>query len=209
MIGRRAHFLLAAALTVLAPMRAEAQQPRVDPDWPCIQRKVPEMSVAQVWSGPPIEETQLQAWRSDADVAELVPELAARRLPIAEAEAEIGKFADELGEGAKAERLTLLFAGIFASLDRERGDVIDGIERYGRRQKAMAEEIRASQARLSDLRTASPESPEAATLNDQLLSEIRIFNDRRTSLTYVCEVPTLIEERLFALGRAIGNKLPN
>lgn len=167
------------------------------------------MSVAQVWTGPAIEEEQLKNWRSDAEVAAEVPKLASRRVPIADAEAEVTRFAEELDEAGKADRLTLLFAGIFNTLGAERGDVIEGIERYGRRQKAMAEEIRVDQARLSDLRTASPNAPATAALNEDLLSRIRVFNERRTSLTFVCEVPTLIEERMFALGRAIAKTIPN
>jgi hypothetical protein len=31
----------------------------------------------------------------------------------------------------------------------------------------------------------------------------RIFEDRRRTVRYVCEVPTLIEQRLFALSRAL------
>jgi hypothetical protein len=38
---------------------------------------------------------------------------------------------------------------------------------------------------------------------------VRLFNDRRSSLTYVCEVPTLIEQRLFTLARAIQAEIPS
>jgi hypothetical protein len=38
---------------------------------------------------------------------------------------------------------------------------------------------------------------------------VRVFDDRRTSLTFVCEAPILIEQRLFALGRAIESELPD
>ncbi|MGH6925876.1 MAG: hypothetical protein ACRED5_19295 [Propylenella sp.] len=199
---------LVAALALPMSSQGSAQQPRADADWPCVQRKVPELSVAQVWSGPEIE-AALQGWRSDAEVADLAAELAARRLPIEEAETAIKSFAEEIEEKEKSEKLTELFAGVFALLDGERTDVMDGIERYGRRQKQMAEEIRERQSQLSDLRTASPDAPDAAKLNDELLAEVRVFNDRQTSLTYVCEVPTLIEQRLFALGRAISNLLPD
>ena len=166
------------------------------------------MSAAQVWTGPDLE-TALQEWRSDRQIATLAGELAARRLPIEEAEAAIASFAEGLDAAEKAEKLTLLFAGIFATLNSERGDVMVGIERYGRRQKEMAEDIRVRQARLSDMRTASPDAPEVAAFNDQLLAEVRVFDERRASLTYVCEVPTLIEQRLFALGRTIESELPN
>ena len=78
-----------------------------------------------------------------------------------------------------------------------------GIERYGRAQKAMAEQIRADQSRLSDLNSSGGDPQQASALTTQLQTQVRIFNDRSHSLTYVCEVPTLIEQRLFALARAI------
>jgi hypothetical protein len=212
MTPNRASFWLVTvgliAVTALAPVRAGAQQPSPDPDWPCIQRKVPELSVGQVWTGPPIE-AALQGWRSDREIAELAGDLAARRTPFEEAEAAIASFAEGLDAAEKAEKLTLLFAGIFATLDGERSDVMAGIDRYGRRQKEMADEIRARQTRLSDMRSASPDSPEVAAFNDELLAEVRVFDDRRTSLTFVCEAPILIEQRLFALGRAIESELPD
>ena len=40
-----------------------------------------------------------------------------------------------------------------------------------------------------------------------LLWDTRIFNERRESLTYVCEVPILIEQRAFGLARAIAGAL--
>ena len=178
-----------------------------DPDWPCIQRKVPELSVVAVWSGPPVEEA-LTRWRDDAEVAALVEQLAARRMPLEEATAAVAKFAEGLAPSVKAERLTLLFAGLFQTLDRERSEVLAGIERYGRKQKLMAEQIRADMTRAGDLAAASSEA-EAAELQNRLLWETRIFNERRASLTFVCEVPTIIEQRLFELARAISRELPS
>jgi hypothetical protein len=46
-----------------------------------------------------------------------------------------------------------------------------------------------------------------ATPLERLQWDLRIFEDRRHSLTYACEVPVLIEQRLFALGREIQNHL--
>jgi hypothetical protein len=50
-----------------------------------------------------------------------------------------------------------------------------------------------------------PDVDQAASeqLTTQLLWQTRIFEDRRKSTTYVCDVPVLIEKRLFDLGRAI------
>ena len=57
-----------------------------------------------------------------------------------------------------------------------------GIDRYGRKQKAFAEQIRAEQSRLSDLNSSSSDPQQASALNDQLVWETRVFNDRRGAL---------------------------
>ncbi len=44
-------------------------------------------------------------------------------------------------------------------------------------------------------------------LANQLAWQTRIFEDRRKSTSYVCDVPVLIEKRLFDLGTAIQNAL--
>lgn len=176
------------------------------PDWPCIQRKVPELSAVAVWSGPPVAQA-LARWRDDAQVAALVEQIAARRTPLEAAAAAIDSFAQGLAPDAKAERLKLLFAGLFQTLDRERKEVIAGIERYGRKQKEMAEQIRGDMARVSGQAPAASD-PRAAEVQNQLLWQTRIFNERRASLSFVCEVPTLIEQRLFVLARAIADELP-
>ena len=37
--------------------------------------------------------------------------------------------------------------------------------------------------------------------------DTRIFEDQRRAIGYVCEVPTVIEQRLFALARAIQQSM--
>ena len=192
------------ALDAPASVRPGALPGRTDPDWPCIQRKVPELSVVAVWSGPPIDDA-LTRWRDDPEVAALVGEVVARRMPLEEATAAVTQFAQSQPPETKNARLTLLFAGIFQTLDRERGEVIAGIERYGRKQKEMADRIRGDMNRASDP-TATSTDPE---LQNRLLWQTRIFNERREALTFVCEVPTIIEQRLFELARAIGRELPS
>ena len=38
---------------------------------------------------------------------------------------------------------------------------------------------------------------------ERLLWDLRIFNDRRQTVTYVCEAPTLIEQRIGEIARAV------
>jgi hypothetical protein len=197
---------LAAALVAFTAAPAAAQQAN-DPDWPCQQRKVPELSATSVWSGPAIDGAA-EHWQDDPDAAALVSRLASRRIPVEEATAGVSKFAQGLKADEKAGKLTLVFAGVFASLDRERSQIMNGIDRYAQRQKAMAEEIRQGQSRLSDLNSAGNNPQQVSDLTTELQMKVRLFNDRRSSLTYVCEVPTLIEQRLFSIAKAIQAEIP-
>jgi|SRR5581483_5827507 len=178
-----------------------AADPRY-PDWPCTQAKVPEISLAAVWDGPPLDNAE-KAWVNDQRVKEIVPQLAPRRVPIETAQKIIAEFVS--GDATqREERGTLLFAGLFDRLNRERTEVMNGIERLGRRQKDLAEKIRSDISELHRLQD-SAESSEAKLqeLGNQVQWNTRIFEDRQKTVRYVCEVPTLIEQRLFALGRAV------
>ena len=87
-----------------------AADPRY-PDWPCAQAKVPEISLAAVWAGPPLDDVA-DKWKDDAKVSALVPKLAARRTPLEEAQKAITEFL----AGSAADKATagkLLFAGLF------------------------------------------------------------------------------------------------
>ena len=53
-------------------------------------------------------------------------------------------------------------------------------------------------------KAAGSDANEIASRTDRLTWETRIFDERVKSLTYVCEVPTLIEQRLYALARTIA-----
>lgn len=204
MMRLRAFLGLAAIAGLASGASAASGQ---DPDWPCQQRKVPELSVAQVWTGPDVTEA-LSAWRNDDDVAALVRQIAPRRVDVADANAAIASFVADMDPATKEEKLVKVFAGVFASLDDERSEVMRGIDRYARRQKAFAEQIRADQSKLSALQSSKPDAPETTELTEQIVGEVRVFNDRRTSLTYVCEVPTLIEQRVFQIARGIQSELP-
>ncbi len=58
---------------------------------------------------------------------------------------------------------------------------------------------------MQDARNADP--AQSDDLASQLSWQTRIFEDRRKSASYVCDVPVLIEKRLFDLGRAIQDCL--
>ncbi len=175
------------------------------PDWPCQQLKVPGIAVASVWNGPSIE--GIAARPADPKEADLVARLAARRTPIDDARKLIADYL--IGTDAeKQQKATTLFAALYSTLNAQRDDVMSGIERFSRKQKSAAEDIRAQAQKLRDMQD-QPNADQAQTedLASQLAWQTRIFEDRRKSTSYVCDVPVQLEKRLFDLGSAIQNDL--
>lgn len=184
---------------------AKAADPR-HPDWPCQQIMVPSLSVAAFWTGPSIENVS-DAWQKDQAVQDLVLRLAARRTPIEEAEKAASAFISGTPD-EKQRKAALLFAGLFATLNRERAQVMDGIERFARRQQELRAKI---QAAVSELRQHQDAPNQDATAEDKLGQQVawdtRVFDERRHTIGYVCEVPATIERRLFSLARSIQQAL--
>jgi hypothetical protein len=181
-----------------------AADPRY-PDWPCAQAKVPEISLAAVWAGPPLDDTA-QSWKDDPKVSALIAKAAARRTPLEEAQRAITEYLAVLADKTTAGRL--LFAGLFDSLNAQRASVMNGLERVTRKQREHAEKIRDHTLALQALQGAStPDQQKIDELGNQLVWETRIFEDRRRVVKFVCEVPTAIDQRLFALGRTIQQEM--
>jgi hypothetical protein len=195
--------LAAAALAVSAAGAAGAAGTE---DWPCVQRKVPEVSLAAIWTGPP-PDAAARKWREVPEIAGLVEHLAQRRTSEQEARQAIARLAASSG-GAKRERLLSLLAGLVETVNGERADVIAGIERFGQVQKQLAALVRDGNAKLAALRGDAKADPATvAALSERLNWDLRIFDERQKSLRFVCEVPVLIEQRLFMLARAIADEL--
>jgi len=190
---------IAIAFAICGPLLAA--DPRY-PDWPCVQAKVPEISVAAVWAGPPLDEA-VKAWEDDPRIKDLIPRLAPRRTSIDEANKIIAEFI--VGNaGEREQKGMLLFAGLFERLNRERTEIMNGIDRLARRQNELADKIRSDISELHRLQdAANPDEASLREISNRVEWSTRIFEDRRKTTRYVCEVPALIEQRLFALSRAV------
>lgn len=193
---------LLAATVALSPARAGGTP---DPDWPCVQRRQPALSVAQVWAGPAPDETA-EARARDPQIRHLAAHIALRRTPLPEAEALVADFA----ASHDTADLTALFVASFNDIQKARNRVMTGITRYAHRQEALDAQINADRAEFNRLMAASPQDFDAI---DQLEARIdwstRTFQDRQQSLTYVCETPVILEQRAFALGRILLARVKN
>ncbi|MEM6974410.1 MAG: hypothetical protein AAF577_16595 [Pseudomonadota bacterium] len=199
-----------SALIILTLSGAAPAQAFNDPDWPCQQRKVRQLSWGQMWTGPALPDSA-RAWRDDETIDRLVAEITPRRTPI---EVVPGLIADVAASAQKTrdERLTALFAGVFARIDQERAQIVDGISRLAKRERERSARIDAMRTDLVAMRDAAvPEDFDALdaieALEDDIAWETRIYDDRRRSFQFVCESPVLLEKRAFALARIIQGAL--
>ena len=176
------------------------------PDWPCAQPKVAELSAAAMWNGPSIADVG-NSWQDDAKVKDLVEQIAARRTPLDVAQKAITEFI--VGTPAeKQQKAKEVFAGLFDTLSSERRDVMDGLERTSRKELDLAAKIKTDVGDLRALQDkADSDQTEVKNLGSEIEWSTRIFEDRRKTIRYVCEVPATIEQRMFALARTIQQTL--
>jgi hypothetical protein len=206
--------LLAAALATGGAHGAEPANPVVPPvasnaDWPCIQHKVAVLTSAQMWDGPPVDDEE--AWRDNAEIVKLIPMLSSRRVPMEQATAAIESFAAAQPKDKRDAALKQLFAGLLKTVNADRAVVMSGIERFQKRQRGRAEEIQRQGEAIRQLRktagTDEKARTEVAAAEDRYNWDVRIFTERQQSVPLACEVPVMIEQRLFELAREIRARM--
>jgi hypothetical protein len=194
-------FAFLASLTVC---HALAQTPAED--WPCVQRKVPTISAGAIWSGPDL--ASASPWSEDSEAAQLAQKLASRRVDLDEADRLIEEFAKSAGK-EKDVRLVRVFAGVLELINAERERILQGIQRYARGQRLLADRIREESDKIGAVRDepAVQPSTDITEIERQFAWDKRIFEERRRSLTYVCETPIILERRAFEIARRIQERL--
>lgn len=202
----RRRALTLTMLVALAAAGAQAQ-PQQDPDWPCVQRLVPQLAAGQMWSGP--EPDPGQHWAAEPEIAPLALRLADLAVPMAEVEGLVAGFAAAQPAAERDGRLALLFMGALEMVNGARATEIERIKRYARGQQALARRIAAESAKLTGL-PPGPDvvpPPELADIKEARDWDLRVFEDRHRSLTHLCDRPVALEQRAFALARIIQEHL--
>ncbi len=180
-----------------------------DREWPCVQRKVVTLTASQMWDGGDVE--GLTPSRNDDSIERLVPLLASRRVPIEHAAAAVAQFADAQPHDKRDDALRRLFAGLLSTVNADRAVVMSGIERFYDRQRARAAEIERQGTAIRQLKELAASNEQArvelVAAEERYNWDVRVFTERQQSLPLACEVPVLIEQRLFALGREIRARM--
>ena len=199
-------FVALLGLGSTSALAAEAQ----DPNWPCVNRKVPELTAAAIWDGPPITDTK--SWHSDDKIRKLSEYLISRRVKEEDAEKAIKKFADSLPPDKRDAKLTELFAAVLTRTNESRKVVLHGIERFSKAQHKRADEIQKEQLKLSpeEEEETQIDNPAGQVLPGQLTDaqekykwEIRAFHLKEANIPIACEIPQLIDQRAGDIARAI------
>jgi hypothetical protein len=189
---------------------AEAISPAAvagSPDWPCVQRKVPAISAAQIWDGPSIEGLKIE---NDEKIQELTSYLVSRRITGEEAEKAIKDYVATLPAGDRDKKLTELFASVLAKVNSDREFVMHRIEVFQKRQKGRAEEIEREGQKLSAKDQVIPAEEQLGPRDAVLTPEqqeynwnARIFQERQQNITVACEIPGLIEQHVYDIAKLI------
>lgn len=190
--------LLAAALALTG-----AAGPGADADWPCVQRLVPRITAASVWSGPDPEVD----WRAEERVAELVGRVSPRAVTEAQGVAAIEDFTAPLDAVSRRRLLPLAFAGALEETNRQRDTLIEQIRRFARRQRELAEGVRGLEAELRAM--PADAGPARAELEQRHAFAAKAFRDADQTIRFACEAPVRLERRLGAYARALAAALPN
>ncbi|MCH8504141.1 MAG: hypothetical protein LAT50_07445 [Ectothiorhodospiraceae bacterium] len=197
---------LTTASLVLVPAAQAQRAATGPPDWPCVQRLIPELSWGPMWTGPSPEELD-QEWWEDEEIGSVVRFATARRTSEDEAVARVREFVEQV-ETDRERRLTLLFAGLFQETNSERGRTIEAVRRFARGQVARLEVISEKVDRLEQLREDNDaDYADIQQAEDELFWERRVFEMRQQSLQAVCDQPYLLEERLSRMVRVIQAEL--
>lgn len=197
------HSLLGLTL-LMVPGPALASD-KEHPDWPCIQKKIETIAASQVWDGPSIE--NVSGWYDDDNIMALIKHISSRAVPIDEAKKMIEDFAKTQADDKRDERLTLLFAGLFEKASNERSTMLKGIEKYNKRQREIAKVLEEKGKALAELEAKAMSdaaaAEELAKSQEAYDWDTRIFKERNDNIPVACELPVLLDQRLFDLAREI------
>lgn len=194
--------LRAALMSVMLYADATAAGP--DPNWPCQQPLVPQVTASMVWSGPPVE--NIGDWRAEPSVAELVDRIAPRNVSVKDGEAAIAAFLKDVEGGDRTRLVTLAFAGLLEKANGQRSEVITRIKDLAERQRNLSDLV----ARLSAQAGALPPdeqrnpSPEHKDLVDRWTFTSQAYRQTQQTMRYACEIPGQIDARLGTYARALA-----
>lgn len=191
----------AAGLGLLA-LALGAAGPPADPDWPCVQRLVPNLTAGTLWGG----HDAAGDWRADPQVAAVVAVVAPRGVSAQNGAARLGQFVTTVPPTDRAARLAMVFTGLVDETNQQRAQVIDRLRAIARRQRALTERTSRATAELRALPADAPQEQREEVVSRRAFL-IREYEDIERTIRYACEVPVQMEAKLGTLAQALQRGL--
>ena len=171
-----------------------------DPDWPCIQVYIEELSWGSIWTGPPLDDNSSK-WSDDEELNLFTKKLMNRRTKETEGIKELNVY---IKKNKSPEKLTKLFHGLFDRTNDVWKKRNAKLLSFGKRQRLTSEKISSKLAQIKELsKDFDNNKEEIEKLEQEQFWDIRRFEDRRALSDSLCEQPRFFEKRLGVYSKII------
>ena len=175
--------------------RAYAQPPgqTVNPDWPCVQVYIEELSWGSIWTGPALNENSSK-WGDDEKLSSLAEKIMKRNTKENEGIKELKKY---IKKNNSPEQLTKLFHALFDTTNIIWKKRNEKLLNFGKRQRLTSEKISTKLGKIKKLsKDYESNKDEIQKLEQENFWDVRRFEDRRALSDSLCEQPRFYEKRL-------------
>ena len=171
-----------------------------DPDCPCIQVYIEELSWGSIWTGPPLDDNSSK-WSDDEELNLFTKKLMNRRTKETEGIKELNVY---IKKNKSPEKLTKLFHGLFDRTNDVWKKRNTKLLSFGKRQRLTSEKISSKLAQIKELsKDFDNNKEEIEKLEQEQFWDIRRFEDRRALSDSLCEQPRFFEKRLGVYSKII------
>ena len=202
---KKISFFLHSFFFINTGLLAELPGQEKNPDWPCIQVLLEELSWGSIWTGPPLDERTTK-WKENEELRLLAIKIMDRKTKEEDGITELKKF---MKKNNSPEDLTFLFHALFDKTNEIWKNRTQKLKNFGKKQRLTSEKI-ARKLEKSKILLENPEAnkEEITRLEQEKFWDIRKFEDRRMQSDYLCEQPRFYEKRLGVYSKIISEKLP-
>ena len=147
-----------------------------NPDWPCIQVLVKELSWGSIWTGPPLDENSSK-WSDNENLKVLAKKLMNRRTKENEGIFELKNY---IKKNNSPNELTELFHSLFDTTNDIWRNRVTKLLNFGKKQRLTSEKISLKLEKIKELsKDFNTNKDEIEKLEQEQFWDIRRFEDRR------------------------------
>ena len=164
-----------------------------NPDWPCIQVYIEQLSWGSIWTGPVLDENSSK-WINDEKLSSLAEKIMKRNTKENEGVKELKKY---IKKNNSPEQLTKLFHALFDTTNIIWKKRNEKLLNFGKRQRLTSEKISTKLGKIKKLsKDYESNKDEIQKLEQENFWDVRRFEDRRALSDSLCEQPRFYEKRL-------------